>query len=256
MGPITKTAVLAGSACDVRAYRQIVRGEYGNAPAPAPNEFLIAYRARHTAVAALHRLLSQRRAVVDENVLGDLWKAAWVRAGGEAEPNPAGLAWLVRYARENPFIGAVEGRRIVAVEYTLQNVFDGRVFQARPDVLAEDPDGTVVALELSSAKHPTLDVLATHMMAAIDGIVLRGPQVPPRMRDCWHRVVVADLNTYEMIDITMDWEDVQDHLRSVLDWLDALRPDDLKATSTLDTCSRCSFRDDCPESFILPYRAT
>ena len=72
MAVITKTGVAGGRACDLKAYRQLVKGEWGTAPPEEPNAFLVGFRSRHYAVAAVHRLWA-RNALVDGRVLGEVW---------------------------------------------------------------------------------------------------------------------------------------------------------------------------------------
>jgi len=136
------------------------------------------------------------------------WSNAWIRAGGESEPDPAGLAWLYGYVAENPLVGPGSGRRIVAVEHRLRARFAGFEWQAQPDVLLETADGTIVAVELTSARNPLLDRQAVCTMAAIDQLVLAGPQAPACLRARPHLVVVCALPSYGETNVTLPWASV------------------------------------------------
>jgi len=253
MPTVTKTALLAGRACDLRAYRGLVKGDRWSAPPAPPTGLLVEYRARHLAANRVHRLW-QRGGVLDAAVLPEVWADAWRRAGGdEPVPPPEWLAW---YAADNPFhLGA--GRQIVACEETLRTVALGRAWSARPDLLCVDHagDGAIEALELSSARVPTLDKDAVERMAAIDLLVLART---PAYVTLPHRVLVCGLETGRLHDVTPALDHARDILRGIDAYLQDIEargrawdnrgdddPGPALATPSPEACGRCAYRGDC-----------
>jgi len=246
---LTKTGLMAGQACDLRAYRSLVRGERGVSAPPPVSEMLVGYRAKHAAIADIHRLWL-RRGIPAPTALEEVWASSWRRSGGTGEPDPEGLYWLRDYVETNPFLGPCSGRRLLAVEQTLRTDYLGRTWQARPDVLVEETeDRAVVALEFSSARHPTLDQRAVEVMAAIDGLVLRGPTLPSALCARPHRVVVCGLATGRETDVTLPWPAEDATLRGIDAWLAALANGDIEASPSADVCGRCQYRGDCPNAW-------
>lgn len=261
---ITKTALAAARSCDVRAYRSLIKGDRWTAPRPPTVGALIGYRARHTAVAAIHRLWL-RRSTVDPAVLPDLWANAWMQAGGSDEPDPEGLAWLEGYVADDPFGLAPRkeptgrggaGRRLVAVEQTLRTPYLGRTWQARPDLLVEAEDGGIEALELSGARHPLLDRQAVEAMAAIDTLVMGGPGLPAPYCARPHRVIVCALQTHRETDVTLPWPRTEGLLADIDAWLAELATGVAVASPSADACAGCPYREDCPDAWGAPTRLT
>lgn len=246
---LTKTAIGAGQACDLRARRSLVLGEWGTSPRSPVNEMLVVYRAKHAAIADIHRLWL-KRGIPAPAALEEVWSSSWQRSGGTGPPDPEGLDWLRDYVETNPFLGSHSGRRLLAVEQTLRTDYLGRLWQARPDVLVEEgEDRAVVALEFSSARHPTLDQRAVEVMAAIDGLVLRGPTLPAALCARPHRVVVCGLATGRETDVTLPWPAEDTTLRGIDAWLAALTNGDVEASPSADVCGRCQYRGDCPDAW-------
>ncbi len=253
MPTVTKTALVAGRACDLRAYRGLIKGDRWSAAPPPPTGILVEYRARHLAVSRVHRLW-QRGGVLDAAALPDVWADAWRRSGGDDPPPPP--EWLTWYTADNPFHLGVE-RQIVACEETLRGVALGRSWSARPDLLCIDRvgDGAIEALELSSARTPTLDKVAVEQMAAIDLLVLTRS---PAYALLPHRILVCGLETGRLYDVTPS----RDHARDILHGIDAYLKDieargcawdeggdtalgRALATPSPDACGRCAYRGDC-----------
>lgn len=246
---LTKTGIVAGRACEMRAYLSLVQGTWGTAPPPEPTPMLIGYRAKHYAVATVHRLWL-KRGRVDGHVLADVWSDAWHRAGGTDGPEEDGLVWLQTYVQDNPFLG-VPSRQIVGVEMSLGAVYQNRVWQARPDVVVTDDGGMLCALELSSARHPTLDRQAVETMVALDLLALRGMSLPPALRGLPQRVAVCGLLTGTEIDVTMEWREAEEVLAGIGAWLDALATGGVNASPAPDTCANCRFRlTQCAHSWL------
>jgi len=240
---ITKSAVTAGRACELRAFRTLSNGEWGTAPLPPPPPPLVRYRARHSALASVHRLRLSR-GVVDEASLSLVWAQAWRSAGGTSEPPEDGLAWLQAYVIDDPFLHMGTGRVAVAVERTLRAQYTGRMWQARPDLLVRAPDGALEALELSSARSPLLDRSQVETMVAINLLVMAGLDMPDALRQLPHRVIICALDDYREIDVSMDRVAARKILGNIASWLDGLSPD-TRPSPSLDTCSGCGFRDTC-----------
>jgi hypothetical protein len=141
------------------------------------------------------------------------------------------------------------------VEQTLQAAYAGRQWQARPDLIVEEADGTVIALELTSARAPLLDMQKVQLMSSIDLLVLAGEGMPPAVGERQHRVVVCSLNTYEEFDVTLSPESVIATLDDMDGWIRGLTGDPATANPCWDTCSRCPYGQDCTESFVRLTRA-
>ncbi len=128
---------------------------------------------------------------------------------------------------------------------------------ARPDLLCIDRvgDGAIEALELSSARTPTLDKVAVEQMAAIDLLVLTRS---PAYALLPHRILVCGLETGRLYDVTPS----RDRARDILHGIDAYLKDieargcawdeggdvglgRALATPSPDACGRCAYRGDC-----------
>jgi hypothetical protein len=144
---ISKTALSSVRACDLRAYRGLIRGGRWTAQPPPVAGLLIGYRARHFALSQVHRLW-QRGGCINPDALTNVWRDAWLRAGGEEPVDAGGLEWLAWYISENPLRFQRE-RRILCVEQRWWASYQSRSWQARPDVLAERSDGIIEAIEMS-----------------------------------------------------------------------------------------------------------
>ena len=251
---LTKTGITAGRACDTRAYMSLIQGRWGSAPPAPPTPQLIGYRARHFGVSTLHRLW-MRRGRVDGDVLVDVWSDAWRRAGGEDDADEDGLSWLRGYVEENPFLGPDRGRAIVGVEMELTAPHRNRLWKARPDLLVTDQDGLLCALELSSARHPTIDRLAVETMSAIDLVTIRAMNMPAHLEGRPLRIIVCGLLSGREIDVTLEWEAVERVLSDIGAWLDALSLGNVGARPSPDTCTNCRFRlAECPHSWLSTRR--
>ncbi len=241
---LTKSGIAAGRACELRALRTLIHGDWGTAPLPPPQASLVRYRARHSALASLHRL-RLARAVVDVASLPLLWSHAWRSSGGTGEPPADGLAWLQGYLVDNPFLNVGAERVLVAVERTLRAQYLGRMWQARPDLLVRGPDGAIEALELSSARSPLSNRSQVDTMVAINLLVMSGLDMPETLRQLPHRVIICTLDDYREINVSMERVVAREILGNIATWLDGLTPDTAQPAPSLDTCSGCSFRDTC-----------
>lgn len=216
---VTKSAIVAGRS---RAHRHFVAPDRTSSSfGEPPPELLVRYRARHEALATIHRLWMQG-GLVDTGLLRDVWTCAWHRAGGTAGPASGDIDWLRAYAADNPLLGVESGREIIAVEQTYQAVYGGHVWQARPDVVVGLADDTLAALELTSARHPLRDGATLRTMAAIDQYVLGGPQIPALLRGRPCLILVCSLRTFVETDVTLSDDAVAQELGSLSQWIDGL----------------------------------
>lgn len=242
---MTKSRLTGARSCGLRAYRNLVMGEWGRYDSSPPSPLLAHYRARHQAAATVNRLWA-KGGEPDRSVVPALWAETWQRAGGIGADDAAGEEWLQTYISARPF---VTERRILAPERTLTAPFGNQVFSARPDLLVETSDGAIEALELSSARHPLLDRQAVQTMVAIDQLVMQGPDLPAALRTRDHHVVVCSLETFTEIDVTLTWSEAKNVLNTILAWIDDVTigyPADLRAARPApETCERCPFSKSC-----------
>ena len=219
---LTKSVINTGRIVDpCTARRLLLGGRDAAMHRRSPGPLLVTYRARHEALAIIHRLW-MRQGSVGESVLRAAWRSAWIRAEGEGEPDPVGLDWLYGYVADNPIFGSGSGRRIVAVEHRMRASFAGYEWQARPDVVIETADGTMLAFELTSARNPFIDPQAVRIMAALDQLVIAGPQAPLLLRARPHLVVICELRQYRETNITLPWDVVEATLEDISHWLTTL----------------------------------
>lgn len=241
---ITKTGLAAARGCPARGRWQLVEGRWGGAGRPPAPPRLVPYRARHDAAAAVHRIW-QRGGAVDARALGGVWADAWARAGGTGDPDPDGAAWLAAYGGA-PAPGG--GGRILAVERTFSVEAAGRTWEARPDLLLEGEGGEAVAVELSGARHPLLDLVAVRTMAAIDQLVLGRQPLGGGPGGEGPRVVVRAIEGGEEWDVTLEPGEAAGVVAGIDAWLRDLAADAPFAPSP-DRCPSCPFRRTCPAAW-------
>jgi len=181
---------------------------------------------------------------------------AWHRSDGDGwSRHPIGWRGTRRTNPSN--LGA--DRQIIACEEALRAVALGH---ARPDLLCIDcvGDGAIEALELSSARTPTLNKVAVEQMAAIDLLVLTrssayavvGLRAPPPSH-----ILVCGLETGRLYDVTPSRDRARDILRGIDAYLKDIEArgcawdeDDVTlgralATPSPDACGRCAYHGDC-----------
>lgn len=250
MKTITKSGLSGARACLLRGRRDLVLHDYK----PLPSQPALAvYRGKTSFCNSVNRLLA-RGSNMAERAVPAMWADAWVRAGGLGPPKEEDLAWAYAYAR-NPFgLGSAAGRAIAAIELPLRFRFLGREFSVRIDALIIEPNGTLTAWEATASRQASglADQAAVDTMAALDLLALdRSANLPAALRapQRKHHCVVASLETWTEVDVSLPPEDIDVVMNDIDDLLERAQGE-VEATPSRENCQQCPWQAECAYAWV------
>jgi hypothetical protein len=266
--PITKSLMANSRLCRFMGSKYL-SGEATEKTWEPPTGAALLGIALHKALATIYGVWMRGDHVnTDYAALTQIWNRAWISTGTAIPPDPEGPDRLRVYVglHEYRFVGPRRTQRVVYVERRLRAQFEEFTVEATPDAIAvsvdsrtgisSDATSHVLAIEHTSAATNLASVEQTELAALLVQYVLKfSPALPKSIREMPRAVVLDDLNTGEMIPITVLGsrasvllQEVAADLRGLLAASDPIT----LATPSESACSRCAWRSSCSVAWRKP----